>query len=86
MRLTNPEPAELKAVAVVPAPKISSLAEVVIAVPLLAVAPLPEAAAPVSSGLVLSKPLYSRILTSGYAAALLNVTMTVFAPAAMFFA
>ena len=72
--------------AVMPAPKISSLAEVVVAEPLFAVVPLPAAPAVTSSGLVVSSPLYSSIRTSANAAAWLKVTVTVLLPAAMFLA
>ena len=62
IRLVNPDPGAVKAVpVVVPAPKINSLADVVVAEPLLALVPLPAAAAVTSSGLVVSSPLYSRI-------------------------
>jgi hypothetical protein len=71
------------------APKSKSVALVVVTAPLLAVALLPEAAAVTSTGLFGSAPLYSRIRMSGYAAAVENVTVTLFAPApaaAMFLA
>ena len=42
-----------------PAPKISSLAEVVVAEPLLAVVPVPFAPTATSRGLVVLSPLYS---------------------------
>ena len=42
-----------------PAPKISALAVVVVTVPLLAVALVPEAEVPISNGLTVSRPLYS---------------------------
>jgi len=71
---------------VIPAPKISSLAEVVVAEPLFPVNPDPEAPAVTSSGFVVSAPLYSSTRTSGYDAAWLNVTVTVLLPAAMFLA
>jgi hypothetical protein len=64
------------------APKIRSVAFVVVAEPLLLVALLPEFAAVTSTGLLGSAPLYSSIRMSGYAAALAKVTVTVFAPAA----
>jgi hypothetical protein len=86
-RVVKPDPGAVKAVPlVVPAPKISSLAEVVVAAPLLAVVPLPPAAAVTSRGLAVSRPLYSRMRTSGTAAAALNVTVTVLGPATMFLA
>jgi hypothetical protein len=81
MRTVNPLPAAVFPVATVSAPKINSLGLVVVAAPLLALALLPVAAA-VTSRLV--TPLYSTIRTSGYAAAWLNVTVTVLLPLAMF--
>ncbi len=69
IRLVNPEAAALKAVPVVPAPKISSLDEAVVAEPLFAAVPVPVPAAVTSSGFVVSAPLYSSTRTSGYAAA-----------------
>jgi hypothetical protein len=81
IREVNPVPAALVVVAIVAAPKISSLALVVVAAPLLALAPLPLAPAVTSS---VVGPRYSRIRTSGKVAAWLNVTVTVFAPATMF--
>ena len=59
------------------APTSSSLAEVVVAVPLLLVALLPTAAAVTSRGLVGLRPLYSRMRTSGETAAALKLTVTV---------
>jgi hypothetical protein len=61
----------------------------VVTEPLLLVAVVPCAPADTSNGLAGSNPLYSAIRMSGKAAAALNVTVTVFAPAAadtMFFA
>jgi hypothetical protein len=55
---------------------------VVVTAALLLVALLPELADVTSTGLVRSAPLYSRIRTSGYAAAVENVTVTLLAPAA----
>ena len=69
IRLVNPEPAALKALPVVPDPKISSLDEVVVAKPLFAAVPVPVPAAVTSSGFVVSAPLYSSTRTSGYDAA-----------------
>jgi hypothetical protein len=63
------------------APKIRSVALVVVAEPLLLVALLPEFAAVTSTGLLGSAPLYSSIRMSGYVAALVKVTVTLFAPA-----
>ena len=82
MRLVNPEPAPVVVCCTTFAPKISSLAEVVVALPLLLGLPLPAAAAVTSRGLVGLRPLYSRMRTSGKAAAALNLTVTVLAPAA----
>jgi hypothetical protein len=64
------------------APKIRSVAFVVVAEPVLLVALLPEFAAVTSTGLLGSAPLYSSIRMSGDAAALVKVTVTLFAPAA----
>ena len=60
MRLTKFAPAAEKPPVVMPAPKISALAEVVVTVPLFADVPLPEAEVPTSNGLTGSRPLYSR--------------------------
>ena len=69
-----------------PAPKINSVAEVVVAAPLLALV----AAACRPRGHIqrtrVSRPLYSSTRTSGYAAAWLKVTVTVLLPAAIFLA
>ena len=64
------------------APKIRSVALVVVAEPLLLVALLPLLEAVTSTGLFGSVPLYSRIRMSGYAATAEKVTVTLFAPAA----
>jgi hypothetical protein len=61
-------------------PKINSLALVVVAAPLFALALLPTAPA-VTSSVVTA--LYSSIRTSGYTAAWLNVTVTVLPPPLM---
>ena len=66
---------------VMPAPKISALAAVVVTVPLLAVVPVPEAEVPTSNGLFGSRPLYSRARISTYGVAVLKVTVTVLVPA-----
>ena len=81
IRDVNPLPAVPFSVATVLAPKINSLATVVVAAPLLAVVLLPLAPAVTSSAVT---PLYSKIRTSGYAAAWLNVTVTVLLPPTMF--
>ena len=86
IRVVNPVPAGVKCVVVIPAPKIRSFAELVVALPLLAVVPLPAAPAAVSKGFDVSNPLYSRASISTKAAAWLNVTVTVLLPAAMFLA
>jgi len=82
----NPVPALVKAPAVIPAPTISSFADLVVAAPLLPVVPLPAAPAVTSSGLTVSNPLYSSMRTSTAAAALLKVTVTVLLPPTMFLA
>jgi len=58
------------------------LAFVVVTEPLLLVAVFPCAPADTSSGLTGSMPLYSAMRMSAKFAATLNVTVTVFAPAA----
>jgi hypothetical protein len=62
-------------------PDSRSAALVVATEPLLLVVPLPLLEAVTSTGLLGSAPWYSTIRTSGYAAALENVTVTAFAPA-----
>lgn len=64
------------------APKIRSVGLAVVAAPLLLTVLLPIAAAVVSSGLVWSAPLYSKIRMSGFAAAPEKVTVTTLAPGA----
>src|SRR5690348_4164358 len=66
IRDVNPLPAPPVVVEIVSAPKINSLATVVVAVPLFAVAPVPLVPAFTSK---VVNPLYSNIRTSGYAAA-----------------
>jgi hypothetical protein len=71
------------------APKMRSVAFVVVADPLFVDVLLPLPADVTSTGFVVSAPLYSRIRMSGNAAATEKVTVTVFAPAlaaAMFLA
>jgi hypothetical protein len=80
IRAVNPLPAVLFVVATMFAPKINSLALVVVAAPLFALVLLPLAPAVTSSVVT---PRYSRMRTSGYAAAWLNVTVTVLLPLAM---
>src|SRR5690349_9042232 len=82
MRLVKLVPAAEKIPPVMPAPKISSFAPVVVTVPLFADVLLPEAEAPTSNGLTGSRPPYSSARMSTYGVAPLNVTVTVFAPAA----
>jgi hypothetical protein len=79
-RDVNPLPAAPVVVATVFAPKINSLALVVVAKPLLDVALFPLAPAFASSAVT---PRYSRIRTSGATAGWLNVTVTVLFPPAM---
>jgi len=80
IRDVKPLPAAVVVVVIVSAPKINSLAKFVVAVPLFAVVPLPLAPAFASST---ATPLYSNIRMSGYAAAWLNVTVTVLFPPTM---
>jgi hypothetical protein len=85
----KPAPGPLVMLVTMFAPKIRSVAFVVVAEPLLLEVLLPVFAAVTSTGLLGSAPLYSSIRISGYAAAVVNVTVTVFDPAAaaaMFFA
>ena len=99
IREMNPLPPPVKCVVVMPAPKINSLADVVlnfygaltafvadvvVTAPLPALVPVPAAPAVLSSGFAVSNPLYSSARTSTNAAAWLNVTVTVLLPAAMF--
>jgi len=80
IRRVNPVPAAAVVVATMFAPKINSFATVVVAAPLLALFPLPLAPAVTSNFVTLR---YSRMRTSGYPAAWLNVTVTVLLPPAM---
>ena len=80
-RDVKPVPTFVVVVATVSAPKINSLALVVITAPLFAAVLLPLAPATTSSVVT---PLYSRTRTSGYVAAWLNVTVTVLLPPAIF--
>src|SRR6516165_7112733 len=80
-RLVKPLPGPLVVPATIFAPKIRSAAFVVVAEPLLLVALLPELAAVISTGLLGSAPLYSRMRMSGYDAAPEKFTVTVFVPA-----
>ena len=85
MRLTKFAPAAEKPPVVMPAPKISAPAEVVVTVPLFADVPVPEAEVPTSNGLTRSRPLYSRARMSTNGVDVLKVTVTVFVPAAAAF-
>ena len=71
--LVNPLPGPLVMLVTMFAPKIRSVALVVVAAPLLLRLPFPLLAAVTSTGLLGSAPLYSRIRMSGYAAAVENV-------------
>ena len=82
MRVVKFVPAAEKPPVVMPAPKISALAVVVVTVPLLAVALVPEAEVPISKGLTVSRPLYSSARMSTEGVAVLKVTVTVLVPAA----
>jgi hypothetical protein len=79
-RDVNPLPAAPVVVATVFAPKINSLALVVVAKPLLDVALFPLAPAVTSTAVT---PRYSRIRMSGETAGWLNVTVTVLFPPTM---
>lgn len=57
------------------------MALVVVASPLLRLVPVPLAATPTSNALLALIPLYSRMRKSGKLTLLLNVTVTVLAPA-----
>jgi hypothetical protein len=82
MRLVKFVPAAPKPPIVIPAPKISSRAAVVVTDPLLGDELLPDAEAVASSGFIGSRPLYSVARMSTYGVAVLKVTVTVLAPAA----
>ncbi len=83
IRLVNPPPASIVPVCTRLAPTISSVALVVVANPLLLIAPLPCAAATTSKGLLMSSPAYSAIRISGSCApAPVKVTVTELALAA----
>jgi hypothetical protein len=79
-REVNPLPAAPVVVATMSAPKTNSLATVVVAAPLFAAVLLPLAPAVTSTAFT---PSYSRMRTSGNAAAWLNVTVTVLEPPTM---
>ncbi len=80
-REVNPLPGPAVIVDTVFAPKISSLAILVVAAPLLALELFPLAPAVISS---VDTPRYSRTRISGATADWLNVTVTVLLPAAIF--
>ncbi len=82
MRFVKPAPAPVVPVCTTLAPMSRSFALVVVTAPLLLVVPFPIAAAVTSSGLTVSRPLYSRTTMSGNLAATLKVTVTLLAPAA----
>ena len=89
IRAVNPGAAVAVLVQTVSAATSRSFALVVVSGPASAVALLPTAAELPSSGLTVSTPLYSRILTSTSGAAALSLTVTVLpfaAAATMFFA
>jgi hypothetical protein len=81
-RLVKPLPGPVVKLVTMLAPKIRSVAFVVVAEPLLLEALEPLLAAVTSTGLFGSAPLYSRMRISGYTAAVENVTVTVLDPAA----
>ena len=81
-RLVYPLPAPLVNVCTRLAPISRSLAFVVVTEPLLLVAVLPCAPTATSRALTVSIPLYSAMRISGKLAAVVNVTVTLFAPAA----
>jgi hypothetical protein len=87
IRVVNPELEPLNTPVVIPAPKSSSAADMVVMFPLVAVLLEPELDAVVSSALVGSNPLYSALRISGYGTADENCTVTVLlpAPAALMF-
>ena len=85
-RSVYPVPAvHVRALADDPMPKSSSLAAVVVTLPLVGAVPLPGALVVWSRGAAVSKPLYSWMATRRVAVAD-KVTVTVFAPAAMILA
>ena len=81
IRAVNPLPTAAFPVTTVFAPKINSFALVVVAAPLFAAVLLPLVPAVTSSAVT---PRYSNMRISGYAAAWLNVTVTVLLPPTMF--
>src|SRR6476659_5968837 len=80
MRVVKLAPGVENSPVVVPAPKISELALLVVTVPLLAVPPVPDAEVPTGAA-VRSRPLYSRARTSTKGVAVLKVVVTVLVPA-----
>ena len=82
IRVLNPAPPELNAPVVIPAPRMSALVAVVVAAPLDALVPEPDADAVASTRFVAASPEYSSARTSAYGTAPVYVTVTTFAPAA----
>jgi len=79
----NPLPALFVVVKIISAPKTNSFATVVVAEPLLGLELFPTADAVASK---VETPRYSKMRTSGYDAAAVNVTVTVFEPLTMLLA
>ena len=85
-RRVKPVPAPVVLVATSFPATSRSVANVVVTAPLEEVLLTPAPATATSSGFTVSMPLYSRTRRSTQAAAGLKVAVTLFAPAAMFFA
>src|SRR5262249_16596106 len=85
MRLVKPEPGLLVEVATMLPATRSTFGTDVVSAPVLLVALEPVAAATASRGFTESRPLYSRIRISGYTAATLKRTVTMFPVAAAMF-
>jgi hypothetical protein len=81
IRAVKPLPAPVVSVMIQLAPTSKSVALVVVTEPLLLVALLPVAAVLMSRGAAVFTPLYSRMRTSGKAAAALKLTVSELAPA-----
>ena len=86
MRWVKPVPAPVVLVATSFPATRRSVANVVVTAPLEEVALTPVPATATSSGLTVSMPLYSSTRRSTHWAEGLKVAVTLFAPAAMFFA
>src|SRR5262249_8156282 len=84
MRAVNPRPGPAVPVTTRLAATSTTFGAVVVIAPVLDVALLPDATAAPLSGLRGSRPLYSRMRTSGYAAAVAKRTVTVLPPPRMF--